>query len=311
MPMKEWKYKPLQLMLAAGSRMPMWMLYGLSDVIFAVLYHIVGYRRKVALKHITDSFPEKSEREHRQICRQFYRNFADYIVETVKIGHISDSEIKRRMTFEGIEEIDRLMSEGKSIVAYFAHTFNWEWAPSITLWSSLKAGIDAEFCQVYRPLRNKWFDAYMLKIRSRFKPLSFPKSSVLRDLIRLRRDHMPSITGFMSDQKPSHGDPTRVLMFLNHPTAFITGTETLASKLGMAVVYWDMRKTSRGHYTIKMKLLTEDASKLQPMELTDQYAALLEETIRRDPANWLWTHKRWKKPVTLPANDLQNDTKQR
>lgn len=308
--MKEWKYKPLQLLLAAGSRMPMWMLYGVSDCIFTVLYHVVRYRRKVALKHISDSFPEKCEKEHRQICRQFYRNFADYIVETVKLGHISDSEIKRRMTFEGIEEIDRLMKGGKSIAAYFAHTFNWEWAPSITLWSSLKAGTDAEFCQVYRPLRNKWFDAYMLKIRSRFKPLSFPKSSALRDLLRLRRDNMPSITGFMSDQKPSHGDPTRVLMFLNHPTAFITGTETLAAKLGMAAVYWDMIKTSRGHYTIKMKLLTEDASKLKPMELTDRYAALLEQTIRRDPANWLWTHKRWKNPVTLPANNQANGTEQ-
>lgn len=301
--MKSWKYKPLQLTLALGSRMPMWMLYGVSDMIFVLLYHIVRYRRKVALKHISDSFPEKSGKEHRQICRRFFRNFSDYIVETIKLGHISDREIMRRMKFEGIETIDRLMKEGKSIVAYFAHTFNWEWAPSITLWSSLKAGIDAEFCQVYRPLRNKWFDNYMLKTRSRFNPRSFPKSSVLRDLLRLRRDNMPSITGFMSDQKPSHGDPTRVLMFLNHPTAFITGTETLANKLGMAVVYWDMTKTSRGHYVIKMKPLTEDASTMKPMELTDRYAALLEQTIRRDPSNWLWTHKRWKNPVTLPVNN--------
>lgn len=309
--MKEWKYKPLQLLLSIGSRMPLWMLYGVSDGVFAILFYIIRYRRKVALKHISDSFPEKGNKEHHQICRRFYRNFADYIVETIKLGHISDLEIKRRMTFEGIEEVDRLMKEGKSIVAYFAHTFNWEWAPSITLWSSLKPGIEAEFCQVYRPLRNKWFDAYMLKIRSRFRPLSFPKNSVLRDLLRLKRDHTPSITGFMSDQKPSHGDPTRVLMFLNHPTAFITGTETLASKLGMAVVYWDMTKISRGHYNIKMRVLTEDASKLKPMELTDRYAALLEQTIRRDPSNWLWTHKRWKNPVKLPVNDNQDDTEQR
>ena len=42
-------------------------------------------------------------------------------------------------------------------------------------------------------------------------------------LIRLRRDGMLNVTGFMSDQKPSHGDPALPLMFLNRPTAFITG----------------------------------------------------------------------------------------
>lgn len=307
--MSNLKYAPLQLLLGLMARIPLWMLYGLADIIFVILYYVAGYRKKVAMKHISDSFPEKSDGEHRAICRQFYRNFADYIVETVKLGHISNEEIMKRMKFEGLDEVDRLMRSGRSVVAYFAHTFNWEWAPSITLWSSLKAGVDAEFCQVYRPLRNKWFDAYMLKMRSRFKPQSFPKSSVLRDLLKLRKANMPSITGFMSDQKPSHGDPTRVRMFLNHPTAFITGTETLATKLGMAVVYWDMVKTSRGHYTIRMKLLTEDASKTAPMELTDRYAELLEQTITRDPSNWLWTHKRWKNPVTLPDNIQTDGTK--
>lgn len=304
--MKEWKYKPLELLLRCGARMPLWLLYTIADFLFVVLYHMVRYRRKVALKHISDSFPDKNHNEHQRVCRKFYRNFADYIVETIKLGHISDREMMSRMTFDGMETIDKLLRDGKSIVAYFSHTFNWEWAPSITLWSDMKPGIDAEFCQVYRPLRNKWFDAYMLKLRSRFHPLSFPKSNTLRELLKLRKEGMPSITGFMSDQKPSHGDPTRVLMFLNHPTAFITGTETLARKLKMAVVYWDMTKVKRGRYNISMKLLTEDASTLPPMELTDRYARLLEDTIRRDPSNWLWTHKRWKNRVTLPPDETDD-----
>lgn len=304
--LKQLNYKALDLALRGLAHLPFWMLYGIADVIFVLIYYVIRYRRKVAMKHISDSFPAKSDKEHRAICRRFFRNFADYIVETIKLEHISDDEMKRRMTFDGMETVDGLMREGKSIAAYFSHSFNWEWAPSITLWSSLRPGIDAEFCQVYRPLRNKWFDAYMLKLRSRFHPLSFPKKNTLRELLRLRQEGMPSITGFMSDQKPSHGDPTRVLMFLNHPTAFITGTETLARKLKMAAVYWDMKKVSRGHYHISMRLLTDDASALAPMELTDSYARLLEKSIERDPANWLWTHKRWKVPVTLTPTDDDN-----
>ncbi len=301
--MNNLKYKPLQWLLGGLSRLPMWVLYGIADAIFALLYHVVRYRRKAALKHISDSFPGLSGKEHKLIARKFYRNFSDYIVETIKLGHISDKEIMRRFRFEGMETVDRIMGEGRSIVAYFSHTFNWEWAPSVTLWSKLRAGVDAEFCQVYRPLRNEWFDQYMLNLRSRFNPKSFPKNTVLRDLLKLRKAGMPSITGFMSDQKPSHGDPTRVLEFLNHPTAFITGTETLARKLGTAVVYWELVKERRGHYVLRTHLISEDASTTEPMQLTDTYAKLLEQSIKNDPSNWLWTHKRWKVPVTQPINE--------
>ncbi|MDE6308958.1 MAG: lysophospholipid acyltransferase family protein [Muribaculaceae bacterium] len=296
-----WKYWPLQAMLWCASRLPLRVLYVISDVLFLLIYYVLRYRRKVVAKHIDDSFPELSDKERKVIIRKFYRNFADYIVETIKLLHISDEQMRRRFTFEGMEIVDEILGQGRSIAAYFAHTGNWEWAPSITLWSRHNPHVDAEFCQVYRPLRNKWFDSLMLKLRGRFQPLSFAKNNVLRHLVELRRDSMPSITGFMSDQKPSSGDPTRPLMFLNHPTAFITGTEALARKLKMAVVYWDMHKPSRGHYHIVMRLITPDASQEPPMAITDTYAHLLEQTIRREPSIWLWSHKRWKRPVQSPV----------
>lgn len=291
-------YRPLTWLFKGLARLPFGILYGIADVLFFIIYYVVRYRRKTVEKNIADSFPEMSAKERRKVIRQFYRNFADYVVETLKLEHVSDEEIKQRMTFENVELIDRLMDEGKSIVAYFSHTGNWEWAPSVTLWTRHRPEVDAVFAQVYRPLRNKFFDQYFLHLRSRFHPRSFPKSSVLRDLIRVRREGLPSITGFMSDQKPSHGDLIHVVDFLNHPTAIITGTEQLARRLEMAVVYWDMEKTSRGHYRITTRLIAENAAQTQPMEITDTYARMLETTIRRNPAIWLWTHKRWKHPVT-------------
>lgn len=108
----------------------------------------------------------------------------------------------------------------------------------------------------------------------------------------------------MSDQKPSHGDPTLPLMFLNQPTAFITGTETLARRLGMAAVYWDMEKTGRGHYQITCRLIADKVADMPKDECTRRYAAMLQDTIKRQPSIWLWTHKRWKNPVNQPALPL-------
>lgn len=295
-------YAVLGGVLNLFGRLPLSMLYGISDLLYLLAFHVAGYRKKVAKKNISESFPEMTENEVNRTMKKFYRNLADIFVETVKLTHISDEEMKRRMEFRNVELIDRFVDEGRSVCIYFSHCGNWEWAPSVTLWSrTMKSRKDVLACQVYRPLRNEWFDRWYLRLRSRFGSVSYPKRTVLRDLIRDRRDGIKTVTGFMSDQKPSHGDPTYITNFLNHPTAMITGTETLARKMDMAVVYWDMEKISRGHYRITVREMAEHPSEWQPMELTAKYTELLQATIRRDPSIWLWTHKRWKIPVHLPA----------
>lgn len=298
--MKHWQYLPVQGLLYIISLMPFWVLYGIADFIFVLVYYVVRYRRKIVAKNMRESFPDYSDKELKATERKFYRNFADYIVETIKLNHISDEEIKRRMVFKNMDIIDRLFDEKRSIAAYFSHCGNWEWVPSITLWSRHTTGKDVEFCQVYRPLKNKWYDEYMLRLRSRFNSLSFKKKTVLRDLLLLRRREMPSITGFMSDQKPSKGDESHIVKFLNHPSAVITGTEQVARKLDMAVVYFDMHKLSRGYYELEVKLITDNTSTMEPMAITDAYVKLLEETIKRNPSIWLWTHNRWKHKVKMP-----------
>ncbi|MCM1110496.1 MAG: lysophospholipid acyltransferase family protein [Clostridium sp.] len=291
------------------ARLDYEVLYLLSDFLTPIIHYVVRYRLKIVRKNLAESFPEKSRKELRRIEREFYRNFSDYIFETIKLADVTDREMENRMVFDNVEEVDCTMIQRRSIVCYFAHCGNWEYAPSITLWSAFRTdGPGIRFCQVYRPLKNKWLDEWFLKLRSRFGSLSFQKRTVFLSLMRLRRDGITSITGFMSDQKPSHGDPTLVVNFLNHPTAMITGTETVARKLNDAVMYMDMYKISRGRYRIVMRMITEDPQSLPPMEITRRYAQMLEETIRRDPAIWLWTHKRWKHPVTLPENEPTEPT---
>ncbi len=295
-----WKYRPLGWMVAAIARLPFGVLYGVADFLFVMLYFVVGYRKKTVRKNLEESFPDMAEKDIRKIERGFFRNFADYIVETIKLLHVSDKTMKRRMTFSGVEIIDEALEKGRPVVCYFAHLGNWEWAPSITLWSRLEAGKQAEFCQIYRPLRNEWFDSLMLRLRSRFGAVSLPKKRAFLDLLRYRKEGVPTVTGFMSDQKPSHGDTIHVVEFLNHPTAVITGTETVCRRLGALPVYWHMSKPRRGHYHIDV--INMDADLSREYTLTDMYARLLEKNIRENPALWLWSHKRWKNPVTYEMN---------
>ena len=288
--------------------LPFPVLYFFADITAFFLRHVIRYRRKIIIRNLKASFPDYPDHAINQIVSKFYSNFADYIFETLKLAHISDSQMRRRMEFSGMEIIDRLFGEGKSIVAYFSHTGNWEWVTSITLHSKYRNNPGYKFAQVYRPLKSKWFDSEMLRLRSRFGSVSYPKASVLRALLTLRRDGIHSITGFMSDQKPSHGDTIHVVDFLHQPTAVITGTAKLANRLKMAAVYFDMHKISRGHYHVEVRHITDDASEMTVAQLTDTYINMLQDTIRRQPAIWLWSHNRWKIPVSFEQEELVKES---
>lgn len=284
-------------MMRALAHLPQGALYVLADAIYAMLFYVVRYRRRLVRKNLTACFPDFDDKRIDGIERQFYRNFADYIVETVKLLHISDAEVMRRYTFTDIDIVRDLLAQGRTITAYYAHVGNWEWAPSITLHCPEAVAIGDVFAQIYRPLRNRHFDALMLHLRSRFGSECIAKRLALRRLLEMRRDGVTSITGFMSDQKPSHGDPLYVVNFLGRPTAVITGTETLARRLDTAVVYFDVSHPRRGHYNLTLRLMSRNAAQTAPHQLTDQYFRLLEDTIRRNPAVWLWSHNRWKNPI--------------
>lgn len=281
-------------LLRAFALLPLGAMYLFSDIVYVILYYVVRYRRKVVLSNLTQCFPDKDAAQLHKIMRRFYRNFADYIFETVKLLHISDKTIRRRMTFSNVAIMDDAVAAGRDVVVYFSHIGNWEWAPSVRLWSREAHNVSVVFGQIYRPLRNKVFDRLMLRIRSRFDTDSIPKNIALRRLVGIVRADIRFVVGFMSDQKPSHGDPERVVKFFGRPTAVITGTETLASRMGCTAVYWHFEKKSRGHYHINVVPMSENASAQAPGTLTAMYFRLLQQNITEQPSLWLWTHKRWK-----------------
>lgn len=283
----------LQTALTLLARLPLSWLYAISSCIIRPALSLKGYRRKVVRQNLAKSFPEKTDKELCGIEKQFYRNFADSIVETIKLLSVSDEEMRRRVEWEGLELLQAQIDAGRSVAIYFSHCFNWEWAPSVTLHMH-EGDRKVEFCQIYRPLKSAKIDKLMLDLRSRFGSVSIPKASALRRFIEMRRQGIVSVTGFMSDQHPSHGDPGLATVFLGQPTRMITGTETLARKLGMAVAYWDIERKGRGRYKITTRMIADDASQAAEGEITEAYARLLENTIERDPSNWLWSHNRWK-----------------
>lgn len=285
-------YFPLYALLWLLALLPFWALYILSDIFFVLVYYVAKYRRKVVYENMRNSFPDKSEKEIRKMGRAFYRHFCDYALETIKLLHISDATTKRRFVMENTEVLQKALDDRRQVILMLGHYGNWEYIPSITLWLDIPEG--GMLGEVYRPLKNKWFDGFFLKLRSRYKTVNIPKNEVLREFIKFRRDKSPVVIGFMADQTPSPVNIYYWSEFLNQDTPMLTGVERIAQKLDCTLVYADVIKIKRGYYKIVYSEITQTPKEYKEFEITEIYTRLMEKTILRAPEYWLWTHKRWK-----------------
>lgn len=287
---KPFGYHLIYGVLKLHAFLPLRALYLFSDILYFLSYHLVRYRRKLVRRNLTNSFPEKPLAEIIKIEKEFYHHFCDYFFETIKLLHISDNEMSKRMQFHGLDVLAEAMKENKSCIIYLGHYGNWEWVPSVGL------HIPKEIVtgQIYQRISNKPFDEIFIKIRTRFNSLNIERKETLRTIIQLRKDKKQTLLGFISDQRPPRYYDQYWTKFLNQDTLTLTGTERIARKAKFSVVYLDIEKTKRGHYSATFSLMAADASKTPEFALTEMYMRLLEQSILRQPAYYLWTHNRWK-----------------
>lgn len=283
-------YHILFFLLYLLSLLPMRLLYLLSDGLFFPLFHIVKYRRKVVEKQLDECFPEKSMQERRAIERQFYHFFCDYLVEVIKLFSISKKEMMRRMKFIGIEQVREELKDKKFCFLYLGHYCNWEYIASLSYWlPEIHCG------QIYHRIYNQAFDELFLKLRGQFGGESILMKDTLRRILTLRNQEKKVMIGFIADQLPKWENMHHWTTFLNHDTSFFIGAERIAKQVDAALYYVDVERVKRGYYQVRFRLMTLHPKEFPDYELTDQYARLLEESICRQPAYWLWTHKRWKR----------------
>ena len=284
-------YCILWIIVKIHAILPMRVLYLLSDVLYFIIYKMTRYRRKVVRMNLQQSFSEKTVDERLTLEKRFYHHFADYIVETIKLAHISQEELLKRADIRNPEVIFDLLDKGHTCFIFsLGHYGNWEWFSGVSARFAGRANI----YQIYRPLTNKAFDRLFIYLRTRFNSFGIKKNEAVRDMITLKRNKTHALVPFIADQTPSKANLHYWTTFLNQESAILTGPERIAKKLDIPIVFADVRKAKRGYYTVDIKLITDKPRETSEFWITEQYARLMERSIMRDPAYWLWTHKRWK-----------------
>jgi KDO2-lipid IV(A) lauroyltransferase len=270
--------------------MPLLHLQGRMLALF--MQHVIGYRRKVVLANLALAFPEKDAAERRQIARDFYRNFGDVIVETIKLLSISPAHLRRRVRHSNPEVLPAMVAHGGGGIAIFAHYTNWEW-----LGAGMGLQLPFSTVGVYKTLSSRVFDHLLYHIRTRLGNEMITMEQTYRESItRLQK---PCYIAFLGDQAPNPQPKLYFSKLLGQPAAVQLGIATICLKLDVPLYYFDIQREGRGYYAVTLrKVPHEDLlpfSKESAQALTDRHVALLEEIIRARPADWLWSHRRWKR----------------
>ncbi|MCM1109160.1 MAG: lysophospholipid acyltransferase family protein [Clostridium sp.] len=277
------------------SLLPLWVLYRIADLLCPIVHYVVHYRRKVIQKNLKESFPDKTDKELSRIERDFYRFFCDYIVETVKLFSLSKRSLRKRMTFEGLDELDKAFhKEGHNFCfVYLGHYGNWEWIASLPYFMPK----DVLCAQIYHPLWSPVFDSLFLRLRNRFGGECIPMKLTLRRIIKLRQEKRKTVVGFISDQLPNWNSMHFFVPFLNHPdTPVFTGTEQIGRQMDAAFFFAHISRPKRGRYVCTFKRMNTPANSLpDEYPMTTLFSRLLEQMINEQPSIWLWSHKRWKR----------------
>ena len=286
-------YKFYYRITYALSLLPLRALYILSDMVYVIMYYVIGYRKNLVRKQLRDSFPEKSAKELRIIEKKFYHWFCDYFVETIKMLTASDEYMMQMLEYRGMDKVEEVLSSGQSIATVLGHFGNWE------LLSCTKLATpnfqDWTLGLIYHALRNLDFDRLFLDIRSAHHGTCVDKRVILRELVKLQKAGRVSLFGYILDQSPKFDNIHLWLPFLNHDTPVFTGAERIARKMKNAVFYIDMQRPKRGKYIFDFQLITLAPQDMEENELTRKTFKLLEASIRHQPECYLWTHNRWKR----------------
>lgn len=269
------------------SYLPFPVLYLLSDVIYFLVYYVVGYRKKVVRDNLQKSFPEKSASQLKRIERQFYRHFTDFLVESVKSLTISNAQILKRCAIQNPEVIQKYYDEGRSVMVLCGHYNNWEYY-AVGLAQQMKHKVLA----AYQPLKNEFFNDIMLKSRQRFGINMMSMKEVPRKLLEHKDE--PTMSIMVNDQSPNSPQKAYWNTFLNQSTGWMTGTERLAAKFDQAVLFGCIRKRKRGYYEVTFYPITDTPKEIGAGKILDDHTKYLEMVIAENPEYWLWSHRRWK-----------------
>lgn len=269
-----------------ASYLPFWWVYFWFRMTAYFSFYVLKYRRAVVHHNIKNSFPELSDSERLKIEKRFYLQFMEVFAEMTKSYSFKKKDWEERCKITNPEILTAHLDKKEPVLLISGHVTNWEWPAH-----SISSQMDYPMEFLYKPLKSKKYESIVHQLRTRHGGVPITKDNALREIVR--RKKVPRIIGIVGDQVPSIGTEKIWVEFLNQESAFYSSPERIATAVNYPVYFCDVVRVSKGHYEVTFKPIAAPPYSDDPGIVT-KYAEMLEESIRKSPSDYLWSHKRWK-----------------
>jgi len=280
--------------LRALGRVPMPLMYALAALLAFLLRRVFRFRVAVARDNLRRALPELDEAARENLLYRQYQKLTEVLVELPWVSVATPELVRERVRFLNLEVVHADLAAGRPVLVLAAHLSNWEW-----MLQGLAVDMGAPVFAGYKPPHSERADRLMLSLRSVLGVQMVAAKRLIREV--LRRRGTPHVLGMVADQMPT-SSPGRVwLRFLGRDTAFFPGPAEIARLGNYRAYFAAQRRVSRGHYEVVFEAINEPGETLDVETFTGRYAARVEALVREQPAEWAWTHRRWKFSAPAPV----------
>jgi KDO2-lipid IV(A) lauroyltransferase len=281
---RHWPTRILLSIMRLAARLPLPWLLGLGKTIGAVIYRLLPARRRIARINIDLCFPEKTEAERRALCKATFHNVGRAVMETALAWWGPDERLKRLYQIEGLNYLEQARLSGRPVLLLSGHM-------SCTEIGGRLLAFHTNFQAMYKPAKNKLFDAVMLQQRKRFY-YDMVSRKQSRTLLRNLKNGVN--TWYAPDQNFGRED-TVFAPFFGVPATTLTATSRIAAFADATVIpFFPYRLPDNRGY----RLVLGPPLKGFPGESIETDArrvnAVIEAAVRTAPEQYLWVHKRFR-----------------
>ncbi|OXA77854.1 KDO2-lipid IV(A) lauroyltransferase [Flavobacterium aquidurense] len=273
------------------SILPFRIFYWFSDFVYFLVYHVIGYRRKVVRENLALTLPHLSNAKRKEIEKKFYQHMCDMFLEMIKTMSITPEEMEKRFTITNMDLFHEYENKGKSVVLVASHYASWEWLLTLNK-RMLFNGVG-----VYKKIANPYFDKLVRKIRGKYDAELVETKKAIPLMAQNQRKGILSLYGLASDQSPKLDRIFHSMKFMGIEVPVHTGAEMLAKKYDLSVIFIKVKKVGRGYYEATIVPIADNPKEYENFEVTEKYLREVEKQIYEAPEYYLWTHKRWKHRV--------------
>ena len=262
---------------------------------FFTFLAFIGYKtskkyRRVVKQNLNYAFDNSmSDEEIDKITRYSFKNLLYNFMHLMEMRHLSREEIGNRVTVVNKEEVERIHKEKRAIIYATPHYCAWELGAA-------GLAIHAEtIAPVYKKLKNRVYEKWLLDARAKFGNTNLEKTNVIKPLIRLIKQGKASAILIDTNINEREGV---IVEFMGKPLRMTATPAYLARKFNAAIVPVHIRTDDEENYTIiiadEIKVDKTDNEQEDLQKATQKQADWLSSIIRKEPKFWFWLHRRWK-----------------